>query len=340
MGFVGTRSFGRRGWYRSGQFDRVRRAGWRGLCPALALVTGVLSVAACGDAGNNSLSSEVCPSSQMGEFPNCVNMPPVPPAEGKSWHLVFAEEFGGDDYDHTKFTPCFDWNVGFCTSSFNEGKETYRPEQVRVSDGTAKLVAEPLVPPMPDAACLDDLCTYKAGLLSTARPRADDNSDYLYTFTYGYVEARMKFPAIPGFFTAFWMMPATPTYDYSSEIDIAEILGGDPSSVYQTYHYDGRKEAYRVNSKNHDNGACPVRDYSQDWVNFGVNWQPDGIAWFINGVKCGEFTDPAHIENRPMQLILNMMIDNSWERDAKSVLEKQDMVGELEVDYIRVFQQR
>ena len=46
----------------------------------------------------------------------------------------------------TKLTPCFDWNFGACTASFNTGKERYLPSQMQISNGTAKLVAEPLAP--------------------------------------------------------------------------------------------------------------------------------------------------------------------------------------------------
>jgi hypothetical protein len=307
---------------------------------AVLMVILISLIPACGADGLTSSTADSCRAGDIGTPPNCVSAPPVPAAPGNSWHVVFSEEFNGNDYDHNKLTPCFDWNHGACTSSFNKGKETYRPEQVRVSEGTAKLVAEPLLPPEPNEACYQELCTYKAGFLSTARPNAANGRPYLFEFTYGYVESRMKFPAIPGFFTAFWMLPANPTYEYRSEIDIAEILGGNPTDVYQTYHYNDRSQQYRVNEEHMDNGACPVRDYSQDWVKFGVDWQPDHIAWYINGVKCGEFTDPAHIENGPMQLILHMMIDNQWERDAGSVLTDQTLVNQLEVDYIRVFQQQ
>ena len=41
-----------------------------------------------------------------------------------------------------------------------------------------------------------------------------------------------------------------------------------------------------------------------------------------------------------MQLILHMMIDNRSERDWGSVLSSQTAVRQLEVDYIRIYQQR
>jgi hypothetical protein len=39
-------------------------------------------------------------------------------------------------------------------------------------------------------------------------------------------------------------------------------------------------------------------------------------------------------------LILHMMVDNNWERSWNSVLTSQTLVRQLEVDYIRVYQQK
>jgi len=321
--------------------DAFRRAVNAGFAVLMVLL--LLSTSACGSVSDSvtGLASQTCGAGEIGTPPNCFTAPPTPAAPGKAWNVTFSEEFNGNDYDHNKLTPCFDWNYGSCTSSFNLGKETYKPEQVRVSGGSAKLVAEPLSPPESNDACFEGVCTYKSGLLSTARPRADDGSQYLYSFTYGYVEARIKYPNVPGFFTAFWMLPTDPTHQYQNEIDIIEILGGYPENMYQSYHYGAdRNQTFRANKELQNNGKCPMRDFSEDWTRFGVDWQPDHIAWYINGVKCGEFTDSALIPNGPMQLILNMMVDNSWERDWNSLLADQTLVNQLEVDYIRVYQQQ
>ena len=69
------------------------------------------------------------------------------------------------------------------------------------------------------------------------------------------------YPAVPGFFSAFWMVPTNPDAHYRSEIDIVEIVGGDPSNIHMTYAYDDRDQYYEVNRGPNDNGACPVRDY-------------------------------------------------------------------------------
>ncbi len=312
------------------------RAAFKARIGLLAVVL-IFPIQACGESSDSAVKS--CAVGEVGSVPHCFPAPPAPPAPGKAWTLAFSEEFAGGGYDHTKLSPCFDWNHGDCTSSFNEGTETYRPEQVRVNDGTAKLVAEPLPTPEPNESCYQGLCTYKSGLLSTARPNIADTR-YPFPFTYGYVESRLKIPATAGLFTAFWMLPTDPDFNYQTEIDIVEILGGDPASVFMTYAYNGRKELYKVNKGPGDNGDCDVLDYSKKWVRFGLDWQPDHIAWYIDGRKCGEFTDAAHIENGPMQLVLDLMVDTNWERNVNSVLADQSVVGQLEVDYIRVYQQR
>lgn len=285
-------------------------------------------------------SGSSCPAGQIGTPPSCFSAPPAPVASGKKWNISFTEEFSGSSYDPTKLTPCFDWNYGGCTETFNTGRERYMPSQVVVNNGTAKLIAAPLSPPYASGACQNGQCTYKAGLLSTARPRADNGSDYLYKFTYGYVESRFKFPATQGFFTAFWMLPTNTSYTYRSEIDILELLGDDPGTMFMTYHYNNRSQSYTPNTGKGNNGACAVKNYSQDFVRMGVDWQPDHVAWYIDGVKCGQFNgNSTTIENGPMQLILHMMVDNNWQRSWNVGLLDPTLTRQLEVDYIRVYQQ-
>jgi hypothetical protein len=261
----------------------------------------------------------------------------VAPASGKAWKLTFSEEFNGGDYSHSKLTPCFDWNSGDCTSTFNTGREHYLPSQVKVSGGTAKLIAAPLSPPVSSSACETGKCTYKSGLLSTARPNAGNGSGYLYKFTYGYVEARLKVPATQGFFTAFWMLPADPSFSYKYEIDILEMLGDDPTTMFMTYHYNNRSQSYPVNTGKFKNGACATKDYSKNFVRMGMDWQPDHVAWYIDGKKCGQFN--GNISNVPMQLILDLMVDVGWQRDWNVGLKDPTLTRQLEVDYMRVYQQ-
>ena len=56
---------------------------------------------------------------------------------------------------------------------------------------------------------------------------------------------------------------------------------------------------------------------------------------------CAQFDGTAAtIENGPMQIILDVMVDNTWQRSWNVGLLDSTLVRDLGVDYIRVFQQR
>lgn len=110
--------------------------------------------------------------------------------------------------------------------------------------------------------------------------------------------------------------------------------------MFMTYHYSGRTKSYTPNVGDRNNGACQVKDYTKDFVRFGVDWQADHIAWYIDGVKCGQFNgNTSTIESGPMHLILEVMVDIQWHRDwnLKSAAGASD---QLQVDYVRAYQQK
>jgi beta-glucanase (GH16 family) len=75
-------------------------------------------------------------------------------------------------------------------------------------------------------------------------------------------------------------------------------------------------------------------------MTLGVDWQPTHIAWYINGVKCGQFNgNSTTIESGPMQIIEHMMVDNDWQRSWGVGLKDPTLSRQLEVDYLRVWQQ-
>ncbi len=281
-----------------------------------------------------------CAGVASGIADDCYEAPPAPTIPEHGWQVTFSEEFNGSSYDTNNFTPCFDWNYGACTATFNQGREKYLPEQVIVSNGTAKLRAEPQNPPISDPACINDSCDYRSGLLSTARPKVNDGSGYRFPFTYGYIETRMKFPAQQGFFSAVWMLPTNTSYSYDTEIDIVEILGDDPSTIFMTYHYNNRTQAHHVNNGKGNNGACDVKDYSTDFHTYGLDWQVGHIGWYIDGVKCGQFDGSQRtIEDGDMQLIIDLMVDHQWQRNWGVLLQDSTATAEMELDYVRIFEQ-
>jgi beta-glucanase (GH16 family) len=275
-------------------------------------------------------------------FAATITPPPAPVSSGNVWQLNFDEEFDGTDYDHNKFTPCFDWNFGDCTYSFNNGYEKYDPAQITVSGGFARFKAEPMSPTIANSACYQGVCRYKAGLLATSRKNGGDPAtSYLYTFKYGYAEASLKIPAGQGFYTSWWMLPAATDFNYPYEIDTLETLGHDVNTMYMTYHYNNRTTEYTPNNTTGKNGVCADLDYSQAFHRFGVDWEPTFIAWYIDGVKCGQFNGTAGgtIAAVPMQLIINQQVSMNWQQSIGKPLLDLTLSSNFDIDYIRVWQQ-
>jgi beta-glucanase (GH16 family) len=264
------------------------------------------------------------------------------PAGAKAWKLIFNDDFNGTAYDTAKWNPYADWGKN---GSFNAGREKYYASQIRVANGVCNLVAAP----NPHADTFVD--SYHSGELISARADTHAATPYKFDFLYGYVEARLKVTNVPGFFTAFWMIPSKKNYNYEWEIDILEVLGHDHRTMFQTYHYrpgqapeQTRNTSWTPNKgRDKRNGAAPVLDYSTDYHTFGVDWQPDHLTFYIDGIASGSLPDPGvdntNIPRTPGYILLQQMVENSWIRSTKQLIpDTTSSVDTLHVDYVRVWQ--
>lgn len=265
--------------------------------------------------------------------------PPVAADSGKSWVSTFSEDFNGTTLNLAKMTPCWSWAGSYdgCTEGFNAGaKEVYKPTQVRLSGGTAKLVAEP-------ASGLPNGRRYKSGMVATTNTPGGNWQAPLYKYKYGYLEARLKTPAQYGFMTAFWLVePSNPAngYPYAYEIDVLESLSGDNTS-FMHVHYNNRSSSWTPNRGARNNGSCPYFNPAQDFHTYGINWQPSFIAFYIDGKECGRFTSSnGNIWSGDLVPQVNLMVDTNWNRDAGYPLTDFTQAATLEVDYMKVWQQQ
>ena len=119
------------------------------------------------------------------------------------------------------------------------------------------------------------------------------------------------------------------------------MLGDDPTTMFMTYHYNNRGDSFAVNRGRQVQQRRLRSDRLLDAV------RADGlglaarirISWYINGTECARFANASQIENGPMQLILHMMVDNDWQRKWNVGLTDPTLTRQLEVDYLRVYQQ-
>jgi beta-glucanase (GH16 family) len=76
-------------------------------------------------------------------------------------------------------------------------------------------------------------------------------------------------------------------------------------------------------------------DFSQDWHVFALDWRPDALVWFVDGVERWRFTDASAIPAESMYLLINLAVGGEWpgSPDATTVFPSL-----LLVDYVRVWQ--
>ena len=157
---------------------------------------------------------------------------------------------------------------------------------------------------------------------------------------YGRIEVRAQLPEGLGLWPAIWMLPTEKKYgDWpkSGEIDIAETVGYSPDSVYQTIHtnsYNGMIGTQKVS-------LIPVKDLYRSFHTYAIEWTPEYIVYFIDGVRQQQFEN-AHEGtdkwpfDQDFHLVLNVAVGGNF--GGKMGVDESVFPRQLKVDYVRVYQ--
>ncbi len=240
--------------------------------------------------------------------------------------LMFADEFDGSTLDSSRWVPSYWWGDHGCTISTNGELEWYQPDNVQVSDGVLRLRAEKQTVTGAEGKTFD----YTSGVVTTGKECWQDPKPDKFSFLYGYAEMRAKIPQGQGLWPAFWLLSCD--QDWPPEIDVMEILGHQPNITHMTVHYPCDDGSAASNGRN---WSGP--DFSAGWHTFGVDWQPNAIVWYVDGLERGRHTDAAHIPTEPMYLLLNLAVGGAWPGapDASTVFP-----AYFEIDYVHVWSSR
>ncbi len=165
-------------------------------------------------------------------------------------------------------------------------------------------------------------------------------TQYLQSWTYGFIEVRAKLPEGVGTWPAIWMMPEYDNYGgwpRSGEIDIMEHVGYDQDVIHTTIH----TQAFNHKIGTQKNNFEKVKNVSKKFHTYAINWTPDYIEWFVDGESFFKFENTGGgIEewpfNHPFYLIMNIAIGGSW--GGQQGVDKQMQQATMEVDYVRVYQ--
>jgi beta-glucanase (GH16 family) len=119
----------------------------------------------------------------------------------------------------------------------------------------------------------------------------------------GYFEIDTKLPVGSGIWPAFWLLPAD--RNWPPEIDVFEVLGKDPTTLYASIKFPARPDG-RYESVN----AIKIADPSIAFHTYGVDWDNNRIAWYIDRILVHVETTPDSLKNRACYILANVAVQN------------------------------
>lgn len=155
---------------------------------------------------------------------------------------------------------------------------------------------------------------YLSGVITT---------DLRFSQLYGYFEFRFRAPVGRGLWPAIWLVGQT--HDEHLEIDVMEILGHDPGTVYTSLGAKARGKRFHVRH---------ALDPAADMVTMSVLWEPDRVDWFIEGRRVASTRVDFDV---PMYINVNLAVGGNWPGAPD---ERTAFPAVFAVDYIRVYQRR
>ena len=109
-----------------------------------------------------------------------------------------------------------------------------------------------------------------------------------------------------------------------------EIIGQEPDTLHMHVHFldsDGNLVS--------EGSDWIGPDFSADWHTFAVDWQPDVIIWYVDGIERWRYT--GNIQARPMYLLANLAVGGDWPGAPD---DSTPFPSYYEIDYIRVWKRK
>jgi len=220
-----------------------------------------------------------------------------------NYHLTFDDEFSSVSLDTAK------WNVWSNKEHSGYSADQMVAANVSVSNGALHLkVAK---------GGTTDGRPYSSSMVDTSGKFAQQ---------YGYMEASLKVPSGSGIWPAFWTFPQNGQWTH--EIDIMEQFRAQATINNTTLHYLPTGTDQYV-TKAYDAGV----DLSAGFHTYGMEWTPNSVTWYIDGVQ--EFTTSTSVPTESMFMVLNNDTDpvRSWNPVTPSTA----FPNYMDVDYVRAY---
>ena len=132
------------------------------------------------------------------------------------------------------------------------------------------------------------------GLQISAKGNVSGGMAQNYGQTYGRWIVRAAMEKGTGYGPAILLWPDSEKWPEDGEIDLVEMPRGDRSRALLSAHY----------GKNNDQQSHGVPGDFTQWHTFAIDWLPDRLTFYIDGVAQYEITDPAAIPTTPHHLAI------------------------------------
>jgi beta-glucanase (GH16 family) len=237
-----------------------------------------------------------------------VNVVPAAPV------LVFSDEFNVDGAPNPA-----KWGYDIGTGSGGWGNNelqyyTNRPQNVIVQGGVLKIMA------------IRE--NYMGSTFTSARLLTQGK----YSFKYGRIEVRAKFPTGVGTWPAAWMLGdniGTVGWPASGETDIAEHLGRDLNKIYGTLHYPGHSGGTA------NGNTIIIPDATTAFHNYIVDWSATEIKIYVDSQLYHTVANSAALPfNQNFFILLNMAMGGNF----GGAVDPAVTGATYEIDYVRVYQ--
>ncbi|RKN22574.1 glycosyl hydrolase family protein [Micromonospora musae] len=255
-----------------------------------------------------------------------LTVPTAAPAAAAPGAVTWSDDFNGPagtPPDQNK------WKYDIGGGGWGNNELQYYTSSTRNAalDGNGNLVITARRENPANHNCWYGSCQYTSARLLTAGTFAQ---------AYGRFEARIKIPRGQGLWPAFWMLgTSSNSWPDRGEIDIMENVGREPSTVHGTLHGPGYSGGNAVTGQTSLPGGQALADAFHTYT---VDWAPDSITWYLDGVQYSRKT-PADLRgnrwvfDHPFFMIMNVAVGGNWpgSPDGTTVFPQQ-----MVVDYVRV----
>lgn len=152
---------------------------------------------------------------------------------------------------------------------------------------------------------------------------------------FGYFEARMKFPPMPGAWCAFWLKSQAEFWDTTmirSEIDVIEWYGGDPRGHHHSIHLRPHSDSAAsggVTKHWYDSNYSRYENLAGEWHVHGVLIDPKFVTVYLDGKEVARFPTLPEFHTAYYPLLSLTLY--------KEDLDKAVSPFEMQIDYVKIY---